>query len=135
MASTDNQPGYNLQSWQPLAQLARIRERVTQLAQRAGWQPAADWFDSGDDLILVLDAPGLDMQQLEIAHDGDLLQITGTREQQNYGERRTGERLLGGFQRSLNIPEEVEPGSAVAQYRAGQLEIRFRKLGRTITVG
>ncbi len=134
MASTE-QPGYNLQSWQPLAQLASIRERVTQLAQRAGWRPAADWFDSGDDLTVVLDAPGLDMQQLEIAHDGGVLQITGTREAQNYGEPRSTERPLGGFQRSLEIPEEVEPGSAVAQYRAGQLEIRFRKLGRTITVG
>jgi HSP20 family molecular chaperone IbpA len=135
MPTPDTEPGYNLQSWQPLAQLARIRERVTQLAQRAGWQPAADWFDSGDDLIVVLDAPGLDMQQLEIAHDGGVLQITGAREQQNYGERRIGERVLGGFQRSLEIPEEIEPGNAVAQYRAGQLEIRFRKLGRTITVG
>ncbi len=123
-----------LQSWQPLSQLAKIRERVAQISQRAGWSPSADWFESDDDLLLVLDAPGLDMNLLEIAHDGNMISVIGTREDQTFGTRLHGERALGSFQRNLEIPLAVEAGSVVAQYRAGQLEIRFRKLGRTITV-
>ncbi len=124
-----------IKSWQPLSQLAKIRERVAQISQRAGWSPAADWFESDDDLLLVLDAPGLEMSLLELTHDGTQLTIAGTREDQGYGERLHGERPLGSFGRLLEIPKAVELGSGVAQYRAGQLEIRFRKAGRTITVG
>jgi HSP20 family protein len=123
-----------LQSWQPLAQLAKIRERVSQVSQLAGWRPASDWYETDEDLVLVMDAPGLDMSRLEIAHDGQRLVVSGEREPQRYGETRTSERPKGAFQRELEIPASVEPGSAVAQYRAGQLEIRFHKLVNTITV-
>ena len=123
-----------LQSWQPLAQLAKIRERISQVSQTAGWRPAADWYETPEDLVLVMDAPGLNMNGLEIAHDGVRLVVSGEREEQRYGETRTTERPKGGFQRELEIPASVEPGSAVAQYRSGQLEIRFRKLVNTITV-
>jgi HSP20 family protein len=123
-----------LQTWQPLAQLAKLRERVTQVSRVAGWRPAADWFETDKDLVLVLDAPGLDMQHLEIAHDAQTIAISGEREAQQYGQLRQSERPQGVFQREFEIPVAVEPGSAVAQYRAGQLEVRFRKLGDTITV-
>jgi HSP20 family protein len=123
-----------IQSWQPLSQLAKIRERVAQISQRAGWSPAADWFESDDAVLLVVDTPGLDMSLLELNHDGNALTISGTREDQGYGARLHGERPLGSFSRLLEIPVPVEPDSGVAQYRAGQLEIRFLKLGRTITI-
>ena len=124
-----------LQTWKPLSDLANIRERIEQLSGSAGvWHPAADWFETDDDLILVLDAPGVNPDSLEIAHDGDTLIVAGEREAQDYGEARVSERPKGRFERNLQPPEGVEPGSAVAQYRAGQLEVRFRKLGRTITV-
>lgn len=124
----------DLQTWQPLTQLAKIRERVTQISQSAGWRPPADWYESGFDLLLVMDAPGLDINTLEIAHDGQRIAVSGGREAQRYGTPLHSERSNGHFQRELVIPVAVEPGSAVAQYRAGQLEIRFRKLGDTITV-
>jgi HSP20 family protein len=124
-----------LKTWKPLADLASIRERVSQLTQTSNvWAPAADWFETDDDLILVLDAPGCDPDSFEIAHDNESLTVAGTREVQEFGEARRRERPEGTFQRSLEVPESIEPGSAVAQYRAGQLEVRFRKLGRTITV-
>lgn len=124
----------DLQTWQPLSQLAKIRERVTQISQSAGWRPASDWYESGSDLLLVMDAPGLEITTLEIAHDGQRIAVSGGREAQRYGTPLHSERPNGHFQRELEIPVAVEPGSAVAQYRAGQLEIRFRKLGDTITV-
>lgn len=125
----------DLQTWKPIDQLAKIRERIEKLSKGTGaWTPAADWFESDDDLILVLDAPGLDMNSLEIAHDGTQIDLRGTRESQAYGASLTLERPIGTFERSLEIPQAVEAGSAVAQYRAGQLEIRFSKLSRTITI-
>lgn len=125
----------DIQTWQPLSQLAKIRERVAQISHRAGWSPAADWFATDEDLLLVLDAPGLDLSMLDLTHDGNIVTIEGSRENLGYGERLHGERPMGGFSRKLELPHAVEAGSGVAQYRAGQLEVRFRRIGRTIDVG
>jgi HSP20 family molecular chaperone IbpA len=125
----------DIQTWQPLSQLAKIRERVAHISQRAGWSPAADWFESDEDLVLVLDAPGLDLSSLDLTHDGNLVTIAASRESLSYGQRIHGERPQGGFSRMLELPQPVEPNSGVAQYRAGQLEVRFHKVGRTIDVG
>jgi HSP20 family protein len=125
----------DLQTWKPINQLSKIRDRIEKLGTGTGiWTPAADWFESDDDLILVLDAPGIDMNTLEIAHDGTQISIRGSREHQTYGTGLKLERPNGVFERALEIPHAVESASAVAQYRAGQLEIRFSKLSRTITI-
>jgi HSP20 family protein len=115
----------DLQTWKPIDQLAKIRD---------AWTPAGDWFESDDDLVLVLDAPGLDINSLEIAHDASEINIQGSRETQSYGTGLSLERPMGSFERSFELPRAVEAGSAVAQYRAGQLEVRFSKLSRTITI-
>ena len=125
----------DLQTWKPLSEIASIRERIEKLSGGVGvWQPAADWYGTDEDVILVMDAPGVNPDSLEIAHEGDRLVVAGEREAQDYGEAMRTERPRGRFERTLEPPEDLEPGSAVAQYRAGQLEVRFRKLGRTITV-
>jgi HSP20 family protein len=125
----------DLDTWKPINQLSKIRERIEKLGTGTGiWTPAADWFESDDDLILVLDAPGIDMNTLEISHDGELVKVRGGRENQSYGTGLKLERPLGAFERELEIPLAVQADSAVAQYRAGQLEIRFAKLSRTITI-
>ena len=125
----------DLDTWKPINQLAKIRERIEKLGTGTGaWSPAADWFESDDDLILVLDAPGIDLSTLEIVHDGELVSIRGNRENQTYGAGLKLERPLGAFERELELPLAVQADSAVAQYRVGQLEIRFSKLSRTITI-
>jgi HSP20 family protein len=116
-----------------LAELDGIRARIARLAHGV-WQPAADWFESDDDLVLVIDAPGIDARSIAMSHDGQEITIAAQREASHYGQSRSTERPQGGFQRSMRIPEPVEPGSAAAQYRLGQIEVHFRKLGRTITV-
>jgi HSP20 family protein len=116
-----------------LAELDGIRARIARLGHGV-WHPAADWFESDDDLVLVIDAPGIDARSIEMSHDSQEITIAAQREASHYGQSRSTERPQGGFQRSMRIPEPVEPGSAAAQYRLGQIEVHFRKLGRTITV-
>jgi HSP20 family protein len=125
----------DVQRWAPLGELDEIRERVARLALGAAtWAPAADWFETDEDLILVVDVPGIDPNTLELAHDGEEIVVAGARAEVSYGEARGLERPRGAFQRSLRVPVAVVEGSAEAQYRAGLLEVRFTKLSRTITV-
>lgn len=124
----------DIQAWKPINELASVRERIEKLASANAWNPPADWFETDDDLILVMDVPGVEPSSLEIAHDGDTVTLAGMRATQEYGQPRSQERPRGSFQRTLRVPEAIEPGSAVAQYRAGQLEVRFHKMARTITI-
>lgn len=135
----------NIKRWQP-KELEKVREKVELLsdlskkganrflASGALWLPPADWFQTESDLVLVIDAPGIDPSSFELVHDGQEVVIAGRRLVENFGEPLQCERPVVGFERRFELPEEVEPGSAEAQYRLGLLEIRFRKLGNTITV-
>ena len=125
-----------VQSWVPAGDLEDIRERIARLAgPLPDWTPAADWYETDDDLILVMDLPGIDPSSIALAHDADEITVAGQRELVAWGEARATERPRGPFQRTIGLPESVEPGSAEGQYRNGLLEVRLRKLGRTITVG
>jgi HSP20 family protein len=125
----------DLRSWVPTSDLSDIRERIARLSgPSTDWTPAADWYETDDDLILVLDLPGADPVSLELAHDGEEITVAGQRDSGSWGRERSLERPKGPFQRTLRLPESVEPGSAEGQYRNGLLEVRLRKLGRTITV-
>lgn len=124
-----------LQSWRPLTDLADIRERIARLSGGAGaWTPAADWFETDDGLVLVVDVPGVQTGSLEIALDGESIVVAGERDAVVPGEPRHRERPSGRFERSLRLPEPVEPESGEAQCVAGVLEVRLRKLHRTIDV-
>ena len=128
-------PTSELRRWTPLGELDVIRERVARLAGgESPWTPPADWFETDEDLILVLDAPGVDPDSLELAHDGEEIVVAGARADEPWGEPLVRERPRGAFQRAIRVPVAVVDGSAEAQYRAGQLEVRFKKLLRTITV-
>lgn len=124
-----------LQSWRPLTDLADIRERISRLSGGGGgWMPAADWFETDDGLVLVVDVPGVEAGSLEIALDGEAIVVAGERSAGAVGEPRHRERPSGRFERSLRLPEPVEPQSGEAQCVAGVLEVRLRKLHRTIDV-
>jgi HSP20 family protein len=114
-------------------ELELIRARIARLSDGV-WQPSADWFETDDDLVLVIDAPGIDPASLSLEHDGQEITVAASREANPFGQTIVSERPKGSFQRHLRIPEPVEPNSAAAQYRLGQIEVRFRKLGQTITV-
>lgn len=128
-------PTSELQRWTPLGELDVIRERVAQLAAGTSlWNPPVDWFETDEDLVLVVDAPGADPDRFELAHDGDEVVVAGARAALPWGEPVQRERPAGTFQRAVRVPATIVEGSAEAQYRAGLLEVRFKKLVRTITV-
>lgn len=135
----------DIKRWQP-EELQKIREEVDLisdlsqkgnsrfLASGALWMPPADWFQTENDLILVIDAPGIDPNSIELFHDEQEITVVARRMAQDFGQPLQCERPVGGFERHFALPEAIEPDSAEAQYRLGQLEVRFRKLGKTITI-
>lgn len=122
--------------WSPTRDLEELREQVERVTMPApGWAPAADWFASDDELVLILDVPGVNVEELEVGREVDAVIVAGQRSDDLNGMRLYGDRPLGAFRRVLSFPEPVEDGVGQATLAGGVLTLRFRKRNVTIDVG
>lgn len=95
-----------------------------------GWSPALDLYQSNDNVIAVVELPGMRKEEIEISlHDGTLT-ISGERkrESSSNGEKdeRT-ERYIGRFRRSIALPTRVDANKVSATYRDGILTVTLPK--------
>ncbi|AXR77765.1 Hsp20/alpha crystallin family protein [Natrarchaeobaculum sulfurireducens] len=93
-----------------------------------------DLADEGDALVVTVDVPGYDTDDLEIRLTGETLTITGERERTAEREdddeiylRR--ERRVASFSRHLRLPEPVDADGVHATVNNGVLTIHLPKLG------
>ncbi|HZO81250.1 MAG TPA: Hsp20/alpha crystallin family protein [Candidatus Binataceae bacterium] len=129
-----NQP----QVWSPLKELDRFRRdfddlfdrflggRAGPLFARAGDYPPLESFIDNGELVIRADLPGVDPKDVEITVAGDTLTIRATREQQREEKTRNyihREVSYGSIERSLQLPEGVNPDEIKASYRNGVLEL------------
>src|SRR5439155_14852021 len=94
-----------------------------------GWSTALDLYESGDNVVAVVELPGMRKQDIDISlHDGTLT-ISGERKRENTnGEtaQRT-ERYVGTFRRSIALPTHVDAGKVSATYEDGILRVTLPK--------
>jgi HSP20 family protein len=95
-----------------------------------GWSPALDLYQSNDNVIAVVELPGMRKEDIEISlHDGTLT-ISGERKRENSSDgdkaERT-ERYVGTFRRSIALPTRVDAGKVSATYRDGILTVTLPK--------
>jgi HSP20 family protein len=87
--------------------------------------PAINVFQQGDNLVAILEVPGVDKADLEIQVKGNAIRISG-KKAITYPEgvsvhRR--ERLTGTFDRTLTVPMQIEAEGIKAEYRDGVLAL------------
>lgn len=91
--------------------------------------PLADLRKEKNELVLVVEMPGLRKEEIKVDLHENRILISGGRkegrEEKGKGFYRK-ERLLSAFSRELALPEEVDPSSARAKYEDGILEIRMK---------
>lgn len=72
-------------------------------------------------------APGLDTSKLEVTLDRGVLRLTGERVAPGAGSERqrfyARERATGRFDRTVALPEDVDPEKVTASYRDGVLQV------------
>lgn len=115
-----------------LQQLMTIREDVENLGRPGPWHPPADWVDGGTHLLLLLDVPGVNLESLSLAEEGETVTITGEREPADH--LLSAERPSGPFLRTLTFPQEVLPQTGQASLKQGVLTVQFEKKHPTIDV-
>ena len=128
--------------WRSLDRFATLRDELNGLfdgpfwpntARQAqlfnGWTPAMDLYQTNDDIVAMVELPGMRKEDIEISlHDG-MLTISGERkEEKAEGEKaaRT-ERFVGKFRRSISLPTRVDSNKVNATYRDGILTVTLPK--------
>lgn len=98
-------------------------------AASRGSYPPVNVTANENAIVVELHAAGLDPERLSITLQQNVLDISGerspiTEEGARYHRR---ERFRGTFQRSLSLPEDVDPDQVEANYRDGILHIRIAR--------
>jgi HSP20 family protein len=87
--------------------------------------PPINVFQQGDDIIAIVELPGVDKANLQIQAKDNTIRISGTKaatyEQAASVHRR--EREFGQFDRTLSIPVKLDADKVKAEYRDGMLAL------------
>jgi HSP20 family protein len=131
--------------WDPLKELAAVRERMNNLFESAlartnfdadgdigAWTPAADVYETEEELVLALELPGLDPTGIDLRVEEGSLLVQGDRSMQGGGageQFHRVERSYGKFARRFPLPPQADRGSVSAVYRDGVLRVKVGKRG------
>jgi HSP20 family protein len=94
-----------------------------------GWSPALDLYQNNDNVVALLELPGMRRDDIEISlHDGTLT-IGGERklESAEAGKVERSERYVGKFRRSITLPTRIDASKVTASYRDGILTVTLPK--------
>jgi len=95
-----------------------------------GWSPALDLYQNNDNVVAVIELPGMRKEEIEISlHDGTLT-ISGERKREsssNGDNAERTERYIGAFRRSIALPTRVDANKVGATYRDGILTVTLPK--------
>ncbi|MDB6110560.1 MAG: putative HspC2 heat shock protein [Pedosphaera sp.] len=128
--------------WGPLAELARLRNDITggfaspfddllaPASLLGGWTPAFDVYEDKDKFSVKVELPGMKREDIDISLDGNTLTVSGElkdEEEHKDSETYRAERFFGRFQRSITLPQPVDPNRITATYKDGVLKITLPK--------
>jgi HSP20 family protein len=129
--------------WNPFGDLEDIQREMNQLFDfsfshrnrpfsllESGWAPAVDVYDTKENFLVKADLPGMTKDDIEVSVDGNLLHIKGEKKEEHNAKDKNyvrTERFYGSFQRSVELPTEVDPKSVTAVYKNGVLELTIPK--------
>jgi len=91
---------------------------------------AADVQDTGDDLVVRLEVPGMEASDFDISVIDRYLVVQGEKHlqrEQTEGDYHIRECAYGAFERAIPLPVKVEEGKARARYKRGVLSITLPK--------
>jgi HSP20 family protein len=126
--------------WNSLQDLFAIQEKVNRLFEEtihrsefpddgmeaALWSPAADVYESSDEIVLNIELPGVRLEDVRLEALEGKLRVSGHRRADPGTEPRhfvRMERIYGNFSRDFPVPVSLDPGAIKASLRAGVLRV------------
>jgi HSP20 family protein len=132
----------DLSPWSALDRWSSLREELNSFFEMpfwssfarasqlfTGWSPALDLYESNDNVVAVVELPGMRKEDIDISlHDGTLT-ISGERKRETTGGEKAQrtERYVGMFRRSIALPTRVDANKVTATYQDGILKVTLPK--------
>ena len=130
-----------LSTWPTLDRWSNLRDELNSLFDLpllanlnrqdlfSGWSPALDLYQNSDNLVAVIELPGMRKEDIEISlHDGTLTIAGERKSSSSNGEKaERSERYVGSFRRSISLPARVDTSKVSATYRDGILTVTLPK--------
>jgi HSP20 family protein len=93
------------------------------------WAPPVDVAEEADKILVRVEVPGMNENDLRVRYEDGLLTISGERqfEQKETRNYHRIERSYGSFARSFSLPRNVDANKISAAYKNGVLEIEIPK--------
>lgn len=131
-----------LGKWDPFSNLTTLQDRINRLFDDAfphsagtdedmadcNWRPQVDIYEADSGVVLEVDLPGVEKQDVSVEIKENILSIKGQRTLQTEADddryyRR--ERCFGTFQRAFAMRNLVAPDSIKASFKNGVLKIEL----------
>lgn len=95
----------------------------------AAWTPAIDLLETPEDIVLLVDLPGVDPSRIDLSVTGNVLTLRGDKPTTDVpnGHLAIQERLMGTFHRQITLSSEVNFDAAQAEAHNGVLKVRLPK--------
>jgi len=133
--------------WNSLQDLVAIQEKMNRLfedtihrtefpdegVETALWSPAADVYESPEEIILQVELPGIRLSDVRLEALDGKLRVSGHRRADPEVEPRhfvRMERIYGEFSREFVIPASIDPSRIKATLKSGILKIVAAKTDR-----
>ena len=131
--------------WEPFRELLSTQDRFNQLfnqtlsqvfapegreLSKGAWAPAVDVYETGNNLVIKAELPGLDPKDVEVRVENGTLTISGERKSEKEGKEggyHRVERSYGSFFRSFNLPTTISSDNVTAEYKDGVLTLNLAK--------
>jgi HSP20 family protein len=109
---------------------ADVLERTGEESNLTAWAPAVDIFETEHELVVKVDLPDVDPNDLDIHVENNILTIRGERRfEKNVKEENylRVERAYGSFTRSFSLASTVNSEAIKADYKDGVLTLSIPK--------
>ena len=97
-----------------------------------GTYPPINVFQQGDDLVAIIELPGVNKEDLNIQAKDNAIRVSG-RKSIDYPQEvslHRRERVSGVFDRTLAVPMQIDPDGIKAEYNDGVLALFIRRAER-----
>jgi HSP20 family protein len=87
--------------------------------------PPINVFQQGDNILAIIELPGIDKAKLQIEAKENTIRISGTKavDYEDGASVHRRERDFGQFDRTISLPVKLDPDGIKAEYREGVLAL------------
>ena len=131
--------------WDPFREFSSLQERMNRLFQNSygpqgnsgeeslvtgAFVPPVDVYEDEHNVVLKLEAPGIEQKDIDIQVENHVLTIRGERKLEKTEKQENFQRIerqYGSFSRSFTLPNSIDPEKVSADYENGVLKITMAK--------